>query len=79
MNQRRRGLTRGQLEELLHELKAIDFWDRSYEAEENHDSIETFAWEARRQRKREILQKLKVASSVQPRITKNMHSKNLSL
>jgi hypothetical protein len=51
-------LTQVQFEELWTELKCINWWDRAYDAQEVHDSMENDAWKARRQRKREILEKL---------------------
>ena len=40
-----------QLEELLHELRAINLWDRTFLfADQRRDSIEVTAWEMRRQR-----------------------------
>ena len=43
-----------QFQKLWQELRAINFWDKDYEASESHDFVETAAWEARRRRMREI-------------------------
>jgi hypothetical protein len=47
-------LSRTRLEELLQELKAINFWDRHYGCGSEHDFINASAWIARRRRALEI-------------------------
>ena len=47
-----------QFQTLWQELRAINLWDRDYEASESHDFIETAAWAARRKRMREIVLEL---------------------
>jgi hypothetical protein len=44
------------LEEMLHELRAINAWDRAYASQQEHSFIETSASEARRRRILELLQ-----------------------
>jgi hypothetical protein len=54
VNETKMRLSRNRLEELLQELKAINFWDRHYGCASEHDFINTFAWIARRRRALEI-------------------------
>jgi hypothetical protein len=54
VNETKMRLSRNRLEELLQELKAINFWDRHYECVSEHDFINAFAWIARRRRALEI-------------------------
>jgi hypothetical protein len=51
------------LEEILHELKAINAWDRAFFLAEEPDPIEFAAWKARRWRVFEILRELLFAES----------------
>ena len=53
-----RRLDREHLEEILHELKAINTWDRDFFSAEEPDPLEFAAWEARRIRVFQILQEL---------------------
>lgn len=46
------------LEEILHELTAINAWDRAFFLAEKPDQIEFAAWYARRLRVFQILQEL---------------------
>jgi len=55
MNAIQREPFRGPLEELLHELIAINAADRTYILASEHSFIDTSAWKARRVRVSEIL------------------------
>ena len=48
----------GHMEELLHELRAINLWDRAFFCADKPDLIEFSAWENRRRRVFEIYQAL---------------------
>lgn len=54
VNETKMRLSRNRLEELLQELKAINFWDRHYGCGSEHDFINASAWIARRRRALEI-------------------------
>jgi hypothetical protein len=54
VNETKMRLSRTRLEELLQELKAINFWDRHYGCGSEHDFINASAWIARRRRALEI-------------------------
>ena len=47
-----------QLEQLFHELRAINLWDRAFFSAEKPDLIEFIAWENRRKRVFQIYQQL---------------------
>lgn len=47
-------IVRRKLEEVLHELRAINLWDREYAYQANPDFIEVAAWKARRRRVTEL-------------------------
>lgn len=47
-----------QMEELVAELRAIEFWDSDYYRERPHHRITIAAFEARQIRRREIISKL---------------------
>src|SRR5438309_8527391 len=53
-----RPLLSEKLEEILHELIAINAWDRAYVCTEEPDFIASTAWEARRRLVSELLRKL---------------------
>ena len=54
MTESENGSNQLQFQKLWQELRAINFWDKDYEASESDDFIQTAAWEARRRRLREI-------------------------
>ena len=54
MTKSENGSNQLQFQRLWHELRAINLWDKDYEASESHDFIEMAASEARRRRLREI-------------------------
>lgn len=58
MNRSFRALSQEYLEEILHELKAINAWDRAFFLAEQPDQIDFAAWQARRLRVFQILQEL---------------------
>jgi hypothetical protein len=47
-----------ELEQVLHELRAINVWDRDFFSAKEPDLIESAAWEARRLRILQIFQEL---------------------
>jgi len=53
-----RPLSTERLEEILHELIAINTWDMAYACAEEPDFVENTAWEARRRRVSELLWEL---------------------
>ena len=56
MNQTEKRIVGDVLEEMLHELRAINAWDRAYASQKEHSFIETSAREARRRLILELLQ-----------------------
>jgi hypothetical protein len=54
MTKSENGSNQLQFQKLWQELRAINFWDRDYQASKSHNFIETAAWEGRRRRMREI-------------------------
>ena len=55
MTKNENGSSQLQFQKLWRELRAINFWDKNYEASESHNFIEIAAWEARRRRMRELI------------------------
>ena len=64
MNEIQREPFQGPLEELLHELIAINAADRAYILATEHSFIDTSAWEARRMRVSEILRQFNELTAI---------------
>ena len=64
MNENQRESARDPLEELLHELIALNAADRTYILASEHSFIDTSAWEARRMRVSEILRQFNELTAI---------------